>query len=45
VGLRIHSSPEKALSGAISEWAATLFSLTVYESTGAVWADESIRHL
>jgi hypothetical protein len=29
----------------ISEWAATLFSLTVYESTGAVWADESIGHL
>jgi hypothetical protein len=29
----------------ISEWAATLFSLTVYESTGVVWADESIRHL
>jgi hypothetical protein len=29
----------------ISERAATLFSLTVYESTGAVWAEESIRHL
>jgi len=35
----------KALSGPISQWAATQFSLTVYESTGAVWADESIRHL
>jgi hypothetical protein len=30
---------------AISEWAASQFSLTVYESTGAVWADESIHHL
>jgi hypothetical protein len=30
---------------AISEWAATQFSLTFYESTGDVWADESIRHL
>jgi hypothetical protein len=35
----------KAVSGAISEWAANQFSLTVYESTGAVWADESIHHL
>jgi hypothetical protein len=26
----------------ISELAATQFSLTVYESTGVVWADESI---
>jgi hypothetical protein len=31
--------------GALSEGAATCFSLTVYESTGAVWADEFIRHL
>ena len=45
VGWRIHSSPVKAVSGALSEWAAIQFSLTVYESTGAVWADESIRHL
>jgi len=41
VGWRIHSSPVKALSRAICEWAAPQFSLTVYESTGAVWADES----
>jgi hypothetical protein len=32
----------KVVSGAISEWAASQFSLTVYESTGA---DESIRHV
>jgi hypothetical protein len=25
--------------------APTQFSVTVYESKGAVWADESIRHL
>ena len=25
----------------ISQWSASQFSLTVYESTGAVWADES----
>jgi hypothetical protein len=30
---------------AISEWAASQFSLTVYESTGAVGADESKRHM
>jgi len=41
----VDSSPLKAVSGAISEWAATQFSLTVYESTGAGWADETIRHL
>jgi len=35
----------KEVSGALSEWGATRFSLTVYESTGAVWADESIRQL
>jgi len=35
----------KAVSGAISECAATQFSLTVYESIMAVWADESIHHL
>jgi len=45
VGWRIHSSPVKAISGAFSEWAAIQFSLTVYESTWAVWDDESIRHL
>jgi hypothetical protein len=41
----MHSSPVKAVSGAISEWAASQFSLTVYESTGAVGASESIRHM
>jgi len=35
----------KAVSGAISEFAATQFSLTVYEYIGAVWVDESIGHL
>jgi hypothetical protein len=35
----------EAVSEVISEWGATQFSLTVYEATGAVWADESIRHL
>jgi hypothetical protein len=29
----------------ISEWAATQFSLIVFESTGAVWADESMGQL
>jgi len=45
VGWRIHSSPLKGVSRATSEWAGTQFSLTVYESIGAVWAEESIRHL
>jgi hypothetical protein len=40
---RIHSPPVKAVSGAISERAASQFSLAVYESTGAVGADECIR--
>jgi len=44
-GCRIHSLPVKAVSGAISEWEASQFSLTVYESTGAVGAYESIRHM
>jgi hypothetical protein len=35
----------KAVSGAISESAASHFSFTPYESTGAVGADESIRLL
>ena len=35
----------KAVSGAISDWAATQFSLTVNESTRAVCADESTGHL
>jgi hypothetical protein len=34
----------ETVSGAISEWAATQFSLTVYESKWVVWADELIRH-
>jgi len=45
VGTQIHSSPVQGVSGAISEWAASQFSLTVYESKGAVGADESIRHM
>jgi hypothetical protein len=44
-GWRIHSSHVKAVSGAISERARTQFFVTVFESKGAVWADESIRHL
>jgi len=35
----------KTVSVATFEWAATQFSLTVYESTGAVCADESTGHL
>jgi len=42
---RMHSLPVKRVSKATSEWATTKFCLTVYESKGAVWADESIRHL
>jgi len=42
---RIHSPLVKAVSGVIFEWAASQFSLIIYESTGAVSADESIRHL
>jgi len=34
----------KIVSRATSEGAVTHFSLTVYESQGDVWADESIRH-
>jgi hypothetical protein len=45
VGCRMHSAPVKAVSGSISEWAASKFSLTVYEPTGAVGADESICHM
>jgi hypothetical protein len=45
VGWRLHSSPVKRVSRATYEWAATQFSLTVYESTEAVCADASIRHL
>jgi hypothetical protein len=35
----------ETVSGALSDWAATQFSLTIYESTGAVCADESTSHL
>jgi hypothetical protein len=45
LGCRNHSPSVKAVSGAISEWAARKFSLTVYESIGAVGADESICHM
>jgi hypothetical protein len=45
LGCRILSPPGKAVSGAISEWAVSQFSLTLYESTGVMWADESIHHL
>jgi hypothetical protein len=38
----IHVLPLKAVSEAISEWEATQISLTVYELTVAVWADESM---
>jgi len=31
--------------GPYSQWAAAQFFLTAYESTGAAWADESIRDL
>jgi hypothetical protein len=34
---------ESSLKG-FFDWAGTQFSVNVYESTGAVWADESIRH-
>jgi len=34
----------KAVLEAISKRAATQFFVTPYESKGAVWADESIRH-
>jgi hypothetical protein len=44
-GLMNPSSPMKEVSGAILELATTQFSLTVSESTGAVWADESIHHV
>jgi len=39
--LRILLSSLETVSGAISDWAATQFSLTVYESTGAVHAEHS----
>jgi hypothetical protein len=45
MGRRIHSSPVKGVSGDIFDWPPSQFSLTVYESAGAVWEDESIRHL
>jgi len=45
LGYRIHSPPVKAVSEDISEWAASQFSLTPYESTGAVCPDESLHYL
>jgi hypothetical protein len=44
-GSRIHSSPVKSVSGAISKRAATQFFVTPYESKWAVSADEFIRHM
>jgi len=35
----------KGVSGALFDAAATQFSLSAYEATWAVWADESVRHL
>jgi len=45
VGSRIHSSRVKTVSGAVSMRAPTQFLVTVYESKGALGADESIRHM
>jgi len=44
-GLTNHSSPVTAVSGAISEWSATKFSLMFSLSTSAVRAEDSMRHL
>ena len=33
----MHSSPVKVVSGALSKFASTKFSLTVYDDTGVVW--------
>jgi hypothetical protein len=44
-GLTNHSSPVTAVSGAISEWSVTQFSLMFSESTGAVRAEDSFCHL
>jgi len=40
-----HSSPVTPVSGAISEWSATQFSLMFSESTGAVRAQDSFCDL
>jgi len=45
VGRRMHSSPVKTVSGAVSVRAPTQFFMAVYGSTGAVGADESIDHM
>ena len=42
---RIHASSQEIVSMMISESAATQFSMTIYESTGAACADESKRQL
>jgi len=44
-GMTNHSSPVKAVSGAISKWSATQFSLTFYDSTGVMRAEDSLCHL
>jgi len=44
-GMTKHSSLVKAVSGTISEWSATQFSLTFFESTGVVRAEDSLCHL
>jgi len=44
-GLMNHFSPVTAVSGALSEWSATQFSLTFSLSTGAVRAEDSFCHL
>ena len=44
-GMTNHSSPVKAVPGAISEWSATQFSLMFSESTGAVGVEDSLCHL
>jgi len=42
---RIHTSPVEAISVMICESAATQFTLTISDSTGALCTDESKRHL
>jgi len=41
----MHSSPVKTVTGVVSVRAPTLFFMIVYESTGDVGADDSIRHM
>jgi len=44
-GLTNHSSPVTEVSGAISAWSATKFSLTFSLSKGAVLSEDSFCHL